>query len=1059
MVNFVILWNYPPPSTKLENGKTGRVKKNGQKYQKILYFHERMNIVIVGHKGYIGAFLYAKWAETPGICVKGYDLKDGEESRGANIREVADADIVIYLAGLSGRKQCLGQSENTKFRENVYDIMMVGSKMKPGALLVYASTGSLYEGFGTFPAEEDACLNTHLYDEYTYSMYLREKNVRTLSGIDSVGLRFGTVIGLSPTQRTDLVHIALMRSAVLKGAVTIFGANQSRSVLWNQDLWQVFQRIIESRETLRGNFVYNVASLNCTIAKIANEVGCQTGCNIIYQEDTETSRASMGFSMNTSKIEKELGIVWKGTNRIMIDDLKTNLPQICASPEYLVRQEGSTCRVCKRESMDCVIDFGNQPNANHYLSSKDDTLPEYPLKLERCRECFHTQLSHTIPPAQMFSEYIYLSGTSATLRQYFADFAKKSVAESNRPAGTGTGTVLEIACNDGSLLDEYAKLGWNTYGYDAAKNIYEISSRKGHNITVGFWGVDPAPEYPTLDLIVAQNVCAHVPDPVVFLKKCRSVMSENTILYIQTSQCNMVESGQFDTIYHEHLSFFTIHSMWTAAKMAGLAIDEIEKTDIHGVSYVFRMRLSSTLDVSQHFYYLHEQRIGLYNDLMYYVYVEKIRELREWMRTQVGQMAEKGIKMVGYGAAAKGMTILNYIGQIPMEYIADDSPKKWGYYATNSKYEVCPPEKLSETPETLAIIVFAWNFLKEIREKIGRLRKGKETYLIVPYPRKAIYRISAEEGKEYKVYEEVDTRYNVDSLHHKTILFSHFYNEETLLTQWIRHHAPLFDCAVLIDQNSTDTSRKVIEREAPSSWNVVKSTLTQFCADATDREVASYENSFDNHDWRLALTTTEFLLSVGLRRKENTVFDGLEGKRAIQIQSISVVDGETQPRLDPSVSLVRQKNQFYFTSKPEKEKTKEEKYMNGHYNRYMHCLRDFSNPYWLGRHNFKHPAKRSNLHIVKYLFSPFPDFFARKLQIRAKIPESNVAQGWGFQHMTEMETLWNDYQKRREFPLCGLRDIKGQSDYYDTFMRPSTDEEMLLSGVYMNLYRETALEI
>lgn len=1010
-----------------------------------------MNIVLVGHKGYIGSFLYQNLCyKTLGVEIKGYDIKDGNEHRGEHISEIAQADIVIYLAGLSGRKQCLDQPEYHKFRENVVDIMTVGGSMKPGALLVYASTASLYEGYGANTADETVLLNLHLFDEYTYSMYLREQNIRTLKHIDTLGLRFGTVIGLSPTQRVDLVHIALLRAAVLKGVAEVFGANQNRAILWNMDLLQVFEKIIGNRDTLRGNRVYNVASFNCSIAKIANEIGCQTGCHVRYKEDSVESRNSMGFSIDTREIESDLGIVWKGTNRVIIDDLKTNLRQICSSPDYLVPEEGLRCRVCSRETMNCVVDFGNQPNANHYVVSPEHTLPEYPLKLVRCRECFHTQLSHTIPPAEMFSEYIYLSGTSTTLRHYFSDFAEKSIAESG---GKSSGTVLEIACNDGSLLDEYAKRGWKTYGYDAAKNIYEISSKKGHDITVGFWGVDPVPEYPeTLDLIVAQNVCAHVPDPVAFLRQCREVMSDNTVLYIQTSQCNMVESGQFDTIYHEHLSFFTIHSMWTAAKMAGLAMDAIEKTDIHGISYVFRMRLSSTLDVSQHPLYLHEQHIGLYDDLMYYVYVEKIRGLKEWMMKRVADLTKQDIPIVGYGAAAKGMTILNYIGSIPMKYIADDSPKKWGYYATNSKYPIVAPATLSETPETLAIVVFAWNFLKEIADKIGSIRKGQDTILIVPYPKKAIYHISGVDGKRYTVYEEVDTRFNVDSLHNKTILLTHFYNEEALLTQWIRHHAPLFDCAVLIDHHSTDNSRKVIAREAPASWNVVSSHLMEFCAHGTDQEVSGYENSFNNTDWRLALTTTEFLYTLGFRRKENPVFDRLDGKRAIKIQSVSLIDNAEESRVDPSVPLIQQKHAFYFTPTPEK--IREEWFMNGHYNRYMHCIRDFTNPYWLGRHSFKHPSKPSNLHIFKFLYAPYPEFFSRKLQITGKIPESNKKQGWGHQHNIDMPTLCSQYEARKQLPLLDITDMSGQMVYYDKHMR-NIGEETLLCGTYMNLYGES----
>jgi nucleoside-diphosphate-sugar epimerase/SAM-dependent methyltransferase len=1037
-------------------------KNNISDYIYISYF--TMQVVIIGHKGYIGSYLYKNILKTIDAEVLPYDSRAESARSGLYSDGLGTADVVIYLAGITGRKQCNAQCETTRFKGNVIDIMEVAHKMKNGALLIYASTASLYEGYGNTYASETDVLYTHLYDEYTKSMYLREHNMRTISHIRTIGLRLGTVIGISPNQRRDLVHIALLRSAVLTGVATVFGADQHRSILWNRDLLDVILRIIERRNEIKRNAVYNVASFNCTVAKIANEIGCQTGCNLVYKDDA-AFKNTMGFSMDTSSIERDFGISWKGTNRRIIDDLKTDLQHICYSPEYLVPTSKlgveSSCRVCKQTCIDRVIDFGNQPNANHYVSSPEHSLPEYPLSLERCRNCFHLQLGYTIPPAEMFSDYIYLSGTSNTLKEYFVDFVNTTIRDSG--VTERSGNVLDIACNDGTLLDEYARRGWKTYGYDAAKNIYEISSRKGHNVTVGFWGVDPVPEYPPLDVIVAQNVCAHVPDPVVFLEKCKDVMNPNTVLYIQTSQCNMVEYGQFDTIYHEHLSFFTIHSMWVAAKMAGLVIDGIAKTSIHGVSYVFRLRLTSSLDVLSHPLYVYERNFGLYDDLAYYVYVEKIKSLREWMLQKIHDMHDSGIRVVGYGAAAKGMTILNYMDnkQLPLEYIVDDSPKKHGYYATNSKYWITSPDKLAEYSGRTAIIVFAWNFLAEIMEKIKRIRTGMETYLIVPYPRKAIYRISAE-GKTYKVYEEIDTRYNSQSLHHKTILFSHFYNEEILLTQWIRHHAPLFDCAVLIDHKSTDTSRKIIAREAPESWNLVNSHLNEFCAQETDNEVAGYENSFDNNDWRLALTTTEFLMTLGLRRKENTTFDNMDGKRAIQIQSVSMIDTDpdatnTQPY---NVIAAPKKSGFYFCEKPEHEKTKVEKYMNGHYNRFMHNIRDFTNPYWLGRHNFKHPAKPSNLHILKCLYTPFPDFFARKLQIRARIPESNAREGWGFQHLGYISDVVEQYADRRKMPLLELTDVDGNMRYYDKYMRDKSGDDstndMLLTGVFMNLYDTVA---
>jgi len=1036
-------------------------------------------ITIIGHKGYIGSFLCKEFVNMNMNIATPLDSQRGKDV------DVSDSDVVIYFGGISGHQRCAILTEREVFDANVGDIMAVASNMQRGALLIYASTAALYEGHGMSEPGEDALLHEQLFDKYMASMYNREKNINTLTHIKSAVLRLGTVIGISPNQKRTSIHIKMLRDAVLFGKVKVQGGHMGRSVLSIKDLKTVIELMISKKDRIQGHQVYNMCSFSCTVAKIANEIGCKTGSNIVYEQDSELQKRMFGFSMNNQKVVKDFGMEWRGRNGKLVEELIENMKHVCNdqsssctreagtdvgtsaylrnptgfssnSNSYLKpANDGAKCRVCKREENVAILyDFGKQPNANHYLSCPDSVLDEYPLRLDVCKNCYHTQLSYTIPPEDVFSNYIYLSGTSNTMREFFRDFADKSIKESSK---TGPGTVLEIACNDGSLLDWYKERGWRTFGYDPAQNIYAISSAKGHEVTVGFWGPDPIPEYPPLDIIVAQNVCAHVPDPVAFLAKCREVMNDQTILYVQTSQSEMIERGQYDTAYHEHLSFFTVRSMDIAAKMAGLCLDGVEKTPVHGSSYIFRLRLQSHTDITENPIYKYEKDIGLYDDLLYYVYVEKVNELSNWFNTWQEKMTKKDTKLVGYGAAAKGMTVLNSL-KVPMrlDYIADDSKMKQGYYATNQKYRVVAPNKLSESKDVLAIYVLAWNFIDEIKERVCKIRNGSPTYFLVTYPLKTVWYVDGE-GKEYKVYEEIDTRFNHSSVHHHNILISHFYNEEALLTQWIRHHAPLFDCAVLIDYNSTDKSRDIIRREAPDSWNVVASHNREFGAAAIDYEVAGYENSFDNNHWRLALTTTEFLFATGLRRKENTVFNNMGDAKAIRIQSLTSVDREESPKNDLSTSLLKQKNQVYFqsgdTSSSSVLTKEEESYVNNHYNRFMHRVRDFSNPYFIGRHDFRHKSVQSNLHIIKYVYGPFPNFYSRKLQIKTRIPESDKQFNFGHQHMIEFDKLDADYRRKQMLPLVSVSDESIQKSYFDKYMRGNGDSsDQLLSGIYLNLF-------
>jgi nucleoside-diphosphate-sugar epimerase/2-polyprenyl-3-methyl-5-hydroxy-6-metoxy-1,4-benzoquinol methylase len=999
-------------------------------------------IEIIGHRGYIGSYLCSN------LKLSGFEVVNSSK-RGSEAN-VSDSDVVIYLGGIVGHQRCEELTCREVFDANVGDIMAVAANMKPSALLIYASTAALYEGYGMSEPREDALLNEQLFDQYMSSMYNREKNIRTLAHIKSAGLRLGTVIGISPNQKRTSIHIKMLRDAVLFGKVRIQGAHMGRSILSFEDLRVAIESMILRRDQIQGHQIYNMCSFNCTVAKIANEIGCKTGSNIVYEQDTDKQKRAFGFSMDNRKVAAEFGFEWRGKNGALVEALIANIKHVSNSDAYLKpATDGAKCRVCKREdNMAVLYDFCQQPSANHYMGCPENALPEYPLRLDVCRNCYHTQLSYTIPPEDVFSNYIYLSGTSNTMREFFRDFADKSIRDSGVKE---KGTVLEIACNDGSLLDWYKERGWRTFGYDPARNIQPISSAKGHEITVGFWGQDAVPEYPPLDIIVAQNVCAHVPDPVAFLAKCREVMSDHTILYVQTSQSEMIEKGQYDTAYHEHLSFFTVRSMDIAAKMAGLCLDGVEKTPVHGSSYIFRLRLQSQTDITENPVYKYEKEIGLYDDLLYYVYVEKVNELSSWLSKWYRKLTANGsTKIVGYGAAAKGMTILNSLRwYMPLEYIADDSPIKQGYYATNRKYRIVAPKKLGESADTLVVYVLAWNFIDEIKERVKRIRAGAPTYFLVTYPLKKVWYVDAA-GKEYVVYEEIDTRFTKTSVHHNNILISHFYNEEALLTQWIRHHAPLFNCAVLIDYHSTDKSREIIRREAPDSWNVVYSNNREFGAVAIDAEVSGYENSFDNNHWRLALTTTEFLFATGLRRKESPVFHDIGNTPAIRVPSLTSVDNENSPKNDLSVALLKQKNMVYFQNGKSGVLTEEEeRYVNNHYNRFMHRVRDFHNPYYVGRHEFRHDFIARNMHIVKYVYGPFPDFFSRKLQIKSRIPESDVRHHFGHQHMIEYAQLDADYRRKQTLPLVGLDDEEAQRAYFDKYMR---EGDQLLSGIYENLY-------
>jgi len=187
--------------------------------------------------------------------------------------DVSDSDVVIYLGGIVGHQRCEQLTCREVFDANVGDIMSLAANMKPGALLIYSSTAALYEGFGMSEPREDSLLNEQLFDQYMNSMYNREKNIRTLTHIKSAALRLGTVIGISPNQKRTSIHIKMLRDAVLFGKVRVQGAHMGRSILSIEDFRTAVESMIEKRDQIKGHQIYNMCSFNCTVAKIANEIG------------------------------------------------------------------------------------------------------------------------------------------------------------------------------------------------------------------------------------------------------------------------------------------------------------------------------------------------------------------------------------------------------------------------------------------------------------------------------------------------------------------------------------------------------------------------------------------------------------------------------------------------------------------------------------------------------------------------------------------------------------------------------------------------------------------
>lgn len=238
--------------------------------------------------------------------------------------------------------------------------------------------------------------------------------------------------------------------------------------------------------------------------------------------------------------------------------------------------EVSKCIACDSDSLEFTLDLNNQPLANSFTPTKQ-IQKEYPLAINRCTECNHLQLTHIVNPELIYKNYSYVSGTTKTYVDYMWWFAKWCREYSNE----WFGNVLDIGCNDGTQLDAFEKLGFITHGVDPAENLYKTSTAKGHRVICDFWNENTVEKLSKnkFNIVVSQNAFAHIPDPHKYLKLLLPLMNEKGLLFIQTSQANMVLNGEFDTIYHEHISFYNIQSMKALAERSGWYLaDAIKNT-------------------------------------------------------------------------------------------------------------------------------------------------------------------------------------------------------------------------------------------------------------------------------------------------------------------------------------------------------------------------------------------------------------------------------------------------------------------------------------------------
>ena len=384
------------------------------------------------------------------------------------------------------------------------------------------------------------------------------------------------------------------------------------------------------------------------------------------------------------------------------------------------------CLCCDSSNLEPLLDLNTQPLANSYHNNKKP-LPEYPLGVNLCKKCYHIQLTHIVNPDLLFKDYLYVSGTTQTMKDHFEWFSNFVIEYANPKS------VLDIACNDGSQLDCFKKKGIKTFGIDPAENLYSISS-KNHDIICDYFNENSYNR--KFDVIIAQNVFAHNKNHKKFLDDCSNIMNDDSYLFIQTSQAELIQNNQFDTVYHEHISFFNSNSMNELAKRTDLNLIDIIKTSIHGISYLF---IFSKKDINKYLVknLIDVERLrGLLSDKLYIEYKQNVQSVVKDFKNTINEYKGKGFKIVGYGAAAKGMTFLNF-ADVNLDIIIDDNPLKQNLYTpgTNTLIKSIDHIKIYNSKDKILYVPLAWNFYDEIRERILKVRNNPNDLFLKYFPK------------------------------------------------------------------------------------------------------------------------------------------------------------------------------------------------------------------------------------------------------------------------------------------------------------------------------------
>jgi 2-polyprenyl-3-methyl-5-hydroxy-6-metoxy-1,4-benzoquinol methylase len=402
------------------------------------------------------------------------------------------------------------------------------------------------------------------------------------------------------------------------------------------------------------------------------------------------------------------------------------------------------CRFCKTDLKQVFIDLVNSPASNSFLSAQQLNEPEtfYPLKVFTCHSCFLVQVDEYKKSDAIFnSDYVYFSSYSTTWLAHAREYANKMVA---RFGFNEQSQVIEIASNDGYLLQYFHQKNIPVLGIEPTANTAKVAIDKGVNSIVDFFGVRLATELKKknmqADLLLGNNVLAHVPDIVDFVKGLKLALKPQGVITMEFPHLmQLVENNQFDTIYHEHFSYLSFSTVKRIFAAQGLELFDVEELTTHGGS--LRIYAKHAEDTSKPIGAAVEQLLqkeeskGM-NSLAYYDnFQQKALQVKLDLTELLIKLKREGATVAAYGAAAKGNTLLNYCGikSDLIDFVVDANPHKQGKWLTASHIPVVNEAHLKQTKPQY-VIILPWNLKEEITRQLAYIKEWGGRF-IVPIPK------------------------------------------------------------------------------------------------------------------------------------------------------------------------------------------------------------------------------------------------------------------------------------------------------------------------------------